>query len=81
VRTLGPEIASKDLYDILDLYLKDLDDVKIEVLQHLSEFMISFNEERQVSFLSTLPFVLKNSMSNWRHREILARYEYIYVFI
>lgn len=36
---LGPEITSKDLLPVFSRFIKDVDEVRIGILQHLSEFL------------------------------------------
>lgn len=36
---LGPEITSRDLLPVFSRFIKDLDEVRIGILQHMSEFL------------------------------------------
>lgn len=36
---LGPEITSQDLLPVFSRFIKDLDEVRIGILQHMSEFL------------------------------------------
>lgn len=73
-KALGCDIASHDLYEIFDLYLRDLDEMKMPILEHLSGFLRLFNQECRDLFISAFPSYVKSLDDNWRLREILTRY-------
>lgn len=75
---LGPEITSKDLLPVFSRFIRDLDEVRIGILQHMSEFLKELLPEERKQFLPSLSeFLVSNSDTeskekNWRFRLILA---------
>lgn len=71
---LGQELATRHLLPIFDGMLKDLDEVRIGVLRHLSHFLELIGEEQRVAYLPRLgDFLQTDNEWNWRFREELAR--------
>lgn len=70
---LGPDIAAQDLLPIFSGFVKDLDEVRIGILQHLSEFLAVLHTEGRRQFLPRIAEFLKtDNERNWRFRLILA---------
>ncbi|XP_066256538.1 serine/threonine-protein phosphatase 4 regulatory subunit 1-like isoform X4 [Euwallacea similis] len=70
---LGPELASTDLSPLFEEFLKDLDEVRIGVLNNLFLFMQLINAEKRTVFLPKLDeFLRVDNVCNWRFQEQLA---------
>ncbi|XP_066148507.1 serine/threonine-protein phosphatase 4 regulatory subunit 1-like isoform X4 [Euwallacea fornicatus] len=70
---LGPELASTDLSPLFEEFLKDLDEVRIGVLNNLFLFMQLINVEKRTVFLPKLDeFLRVDNVCNWRFQEQLA---------
>jgi len=66
---LGPEVATKDLVPIFNGFIKDLDEVRIGVLKHLSDFLGLLSSEARAEYLPRLEEFLKmDNERNWRFR-------------
>lgn len=70
---LGPDIAAQDLLPVFSGFVKDLDEVRIGILQHLSEFLVVLHTEGRRQFLPRISeFLHTDNEKNWRFRLILA---------
>lgn len=69
---LGQELTEKDLCPFFELFMKDLDEVKVGVVKHISEFLSVLSEASREKYL---PLVcdITNETSNWRFRKLMAR--------
>lgn len=71
---LGPGLATEKLAPLFEGFLKDLDEVRIGVLEHLSEFFELIDPVKTNTYLPRLGEFLKtDTESNWRFREELGR--------
>lgn len=70
---LGPEVVTLDLVHVFDGFIKDLDEVRIGVLKHLSDFLRLLPETDRRNYLPRLADFLKlDNEQNWRFRQELA---------
>ncbi|XP_044014791.1 serine/threonine-protein phosphatase 4 regulatory subunit 1-like isoform X2 [Aphidius gifuensis] len=70
---LGEELSSQDLLPIYDGFIKDLDEVRIGALKHLSTFLKVLNPTDRCFFLPRLKaFLAMDNEWNWRFREEAA---------
>merc|ERR1719394_485155 len=70
---LGEEAAGQDLIPIFNGFLKDLDEVRIGLLKHLSDFLKLLKHSDRKEYLPRLSEFLKmDNERNWRFREELA---------
>lgn len=70
---LGQEVVTQDLLPVFDGFIKDLDEVRIGVLKHLSDFLRLLAEKERRSYLPRLAEFLKlDNEQNWRFRQELA---------
>ena len=70
---LGQQVVTEDLLPVFDGFIKDLDEVRIGVLKHLSEFLALLPEKERRSYLPRLADFLKlDNEQNWRFRQELA---------
>jgi len=66
---LGENIAAEDLVPIFDGFIKDLDEVRIGALKHLSSFLALLSTESRNEYLPRLGEFLKmDNERNWRFR-------------
>jgi len=66
---LGEEIAAEDLVPIFDGFIKDLDEVRIGALKHLSSFLELLSVPARNAYLPRLGEFLKmDNERNWRFR-------------
>jgi serine/threonine-protein phosphatase 4 regulatory subunit 1 len=70
---LGQEVVTQDLLPVFDGFIKDLDEVRVGVLKHLSDFLGLLAEKERRSYLPRLAEFLKlDNEQNWRFRQELA---------
>ena len=70
---LGQQVVTEDLLPVFDGFIKDLDEVRIGVLKHLSEFLALLPEKERRNYLPRLADFLKlDNEQNWRFRQELA---------
>ncbi|XP_071057702.1 serine/threonine-protein phosphatase 4 regulatory subunit 1-like isoform X3 [Onthophagus taurus] len=70
---LGPEITTNNLVPIFEGFIKDLDEVRIGVLEHLAEFLKLLSPITRALYLPRLTeFLQADNELNWRFRQELA---------
>ena len=70
---LGQDVVTHDLLPVFDGFMKDLDEVRIGVLRHLSDFLALLAERERRHYLPRLSDFLKlDNEQNWRFRQELA---------
>jgi len=70
---LGQQVVTQDLLPVFDGFMKDLDEVRIGVLKHLSDFLALLAEKERRQYLPRLSDFLKlDNEQNWRFRQELA---------
>lgn len=70
---LGEELTGTDLMPIYDGFIKDLDEVRIGALKHLSTFLKVLRPSNRQQYLSKLAdFIVPDNECNWRFREEFA---------
>eukprot|EP00756_Hemistasia_phaeocysticola_P031115 Hpha_TRINITY_DN16332_c2_g8::TRINITY_DN16332_c2_g8_i1::g.60909::m.60909/K15424/PPP4R1; serine/threonine-protein phosphatase 4 regulatory subunit 1 len=70
--TVGQDISEKILTQAFDLFLRDLDEVKVGCLTHVADFLKCLGDtsrEKRIRALAALPA----ETENWRLRELIAR--------
>ena len=72
-KILGREIAEQKLLPVLDMFLKDLDEVKVGVVQHLRELLEVVSPERAGKYMPVILELLKET-ENWRIRLHVAEF-------
>ncbi|CAH1106535.1 unnamed protein product [Psylliodes chrysocephalus] len=71
---LGPELATNSLTSLFEGFIKDLDEVRIGVLKHLTAFLTVINPPKRNTYLPRLvEFLHTDNEWNWRFREELAK--------
>jgi serine/threonine-protein phosphatase 4 regulatory subunit 1 len=70
-RIVGKEIAEKSLIQAFDLFLRDLDEVKVGIVQNLSEFLTVLGKECREKYIPLI-FQLPSESDNWRLRYMIA---------
>ena len=68
---IGTDQTEEDLVPVFDLYLRDMDDVKIGVLTHFSKFLSSLKPATRSTFLARIKDLLAPT-NNWRFRQLIA---------
>jgi len=68
---LGRELAEAELLSIFDVFLRDLDEVKVGIIQHLAAFLTVLSEPTRVTYLPML-VEIRAETDNWRFRFLLA---------
>lgn len=71
-KILGPQLTETQLVPAFDLFLKDLDEVKIGVLKHLYDFISILNPPSREKYLPVFE-QLQSDADPWRFRKILSR--------
>eukprot|EP00475_Leptophrys_vorax_P035510 TRINITY_DN5858_c0_g1_i1.p2 TRINITY_DN5858_c0_g1~~TRINITY_DN5858_c0_g1_i1.p2 ORF type:complete len:658 (-),score=120.19 TRINITY_DN5858_c0_g1_i1:3867-5840(-) len=69
---LGSKIAEEDLKDAFDLFLKDLDEVRIGIITSIGLFLRTLTPNSRVKHIETLRDIQRESDQNWRFRELMA---------
>jgi len=72
-KILGTELTEKELLSVMELFLKDLEDVKVGTISHLSEFFAVLSEHQREEYLYVLEDIQKDQ--SWRFRKLLAKYD------
>lgn len=71
---LGPDIATNSLTPLFDGFIKDLDEVRIGVLNNLAHFLkLITPAQRSVCLPKLADFLRTDRECNWRFRQELAR--------
>lgn len=71
---LGPEIASRDLVPSFEGFVRDVDEVRVGLLERLSQFLRGLSRGDQRRSLPLLAdFLCMDNNRNWRFRSTLAR--------
>jgi serine/threonine-protein phosphatase 4 regulatory subunit 1 len=70
-KILGPELTEENLLPTFELFLNDLDQVKVGVIRNISSFLAILSPESRDTYVSTLIEIQKESV-NWRFRQLLA---------
>lgn len=71
-KILGAEITENELLEPFDLFLKDLDQVKVGVVRHFADFLSVLSPEKRQSYVSVLEDIQMSSV-NWRFRKLIAK--------
>lgn len=69
---VGTEITERTLIQAFELFLKDLDEVKIGVVSHLAQFIEVLSESMRIKYLQTICH-LPEETDSWRIRSEIAR--------
>eukprot|EP00339_Tiarina_fusa_P026524 CAMPEP_0117008902 /NCGR_PEP_ID=MMETSP0472-20121206/8245_1 /TAXON_ID=693140 ORGANISM="Tiarina fusus, Strain LIS" /NCGR_SAMPLE_ID=MMETSP0472 /ASSEMBLY_ACC=CAM_ASM_000603 /LENGTH=610 /DNA_ID=CAMNT_0004711061 /DNA_START=14 /DNA_END=1846 /DNA_ORIENTATION=+ len=69
---LGTELTEAHLLSTFGLFLKDLDQVKVGVIRHLSEFLEILSPERRKDYVDIITDIQLHG-GNWRFRKLLAK--------
>lgn len=70
-RILGTELSEQHLIGTLELFLRDLDEVKVGVVSHLSDFFAVLSDKVRQENVHVLREVLDDD--KWRVRKLLAK--------
>lgn len=68
---LGPELTESELLPTFDLFIKDLDEVKVGVIQNLAAFIGALTPTTRLQYLPVLAEI-RAETDNWRFRHLLA---------
>ena len=71
-KVVGPEISERILTQAFDLFLRDLDEVKIGCVTHVAEFMACLSDNARQKHLHSIS-ALPQETENWRLRELVAQ--------
>lgn len=70
-RILGTQLSEEHLIGTLELFLRDLDEVKVGVVSHLSDFFAVLSDKVRQDNIHVLQDVLEDD--KWRVRKLLAK--------
>lgn len=70
-RILGTTLTEEHLISTLELFLRDLDEVKVGVVTHLSDFFAVLSDKVRQDMIHVLKQVLEDD--KWRVRKLLAK--------
>lgn len=68
---LGTALAEQHLLGAFELLVRDLDEVRVGVLQSLAQFVAVLSPDARVRYLA-LVVEIKEAAENWRFRELIA---------
>ena len=68
---LGSSLTESELLPTFDLFIKDLDEVKVGVIQHLAAFIATLSPATRLNYLPVLAEV-RAETDNWRFRHLLS---------
>mmetsp|Transcript_27619 Transcript_27619/g.47289 ORF Transcript_27619/g.47289 Transcript_27619/m.47289 type:complete len:607 (-) Transcript_27619:62-1882(-) len=71
-KILGTELTEAHLLPTFELFLKDLDQVKVGVIRHLSEFLEVLSPETRTEYIDIIRDIQLHG-ANWRFRKLLAK--------
>eukprot|EP01113_Clastostelium_recurvatum_P025173 TRINITY_DN3026_c0_g1_i2.p1 TRINITY_DN3026_c0_g1~~TRINITY_DN3026_c0_g1_i2.p1 ORF type:complete len:671 (+),score=193.31 TRINITY_DN3026_c0_g1_i2:151-2163(+) len=71
-RILGGSVAESSLLPTFELFLRDLDEVRVGVIRHFAEFLEVLPMETRERYVPILQEVQADS-ANWRFRRLLAK--------
>ena len=72
-RMLGPAKTDALLIPLFDLFLKDLDEVRVGVLRHFAAFLAVLPAPRRASYVSVLDELRTGDQAAWRFRRLAAK--------
>ncbi|KGG51114.1 putative regulatory subunit 1 of protein phosphatase 4 [Mitosporidium daphniae] len=76
-KLLPPSSITEDIVPIFSIYINDIDQVKLGVLQNLSNLFSIFTYAQSKPFLSNLILLVEDSGINWKYRAFIARYGHL----
>ncbi len=77
-RILGPQLAEEHLTDAFDIFMQDIDDVKLGSIQHFADFLAQIFPETREQYLPWLSELSDSLHSNskfqlkWRFRTLIS---------
>lgn len=71
-KILGTEITERDLISPLDIFLKDIDDIREGVVRKFAQLLKCVSPTKREEYLATLWELASESDTNWRFRLLLA---------
>jgi hypothetical protein len=71
---LGAETTEQSLLPTFELFLRDLDEVKVGVIRHLASFLAVLSSPHRIQYLPVLSEISAEDNVNWRFRRLIARY-------
>lgn len=71
-KILGQKLTEEQLVPTFDLFLHDLDEVKLGVTTHFAAFLENLSPAKRKEFLPVL-YEIQHSPGNWRFRKLIAR--------
>eukprot|EP01125_Pyxidicula_operculata_P010092 TRINITY_DN3323_c0_g1_i1.p1 TRINITY_DN3323_c0_g1~~TRINITY_DN3323_c0_g1_i1.p1 ORF type:complete len:494 (-),score=82.36 TRINITY_DN3323_c0_g1_i1:450-1931(-) len=69
---LGRELSDTVLLPIFEKFLKDLDEVKVGVIKHMSKFLKIISDDLRFKYFYIMDEI-QHSAVNWRFRKLIAR--------
>eukprot|EP01116_Phalansterium_solitarium_P018008 TRINITY_DN4602_c0_g1_i2.p1 TRINITY_DN4602_c0_g1~~TRINITY_DN4602_c0_g1_i2.p1 ORF type:complete len:832 (-),score=188.10 TRINITY_DN4602_c0_g1_i2:411-2906(-) len=72
-RIVGTAIAEESLMPVLDLFLKDMEEVTLAVLGHVSDFLAVLSPPKRAQYLPALLELLQKNEKVWRFRKYIAK--------
>jgi len=70
-KILGTELTESNLLEVLDLFLKDIDEVKIAVIPHMASILVVISPSSRSRYLPVLQNLQRSRI--WRFRRALAK--------
>jgi len=71
-KILGTETTEQALLQTFEMFLKDLDQVKVGVIRHLAKFLRVLSEKTRQEYVETI-LEIQTHGTNWRFRKLLAK--------
>lgn len=70
-KILGEQLTEEYLLETFEMFLNDLDQVKVGVIRHLSEFLAVLSPETRIQYVDSLQELQREV--NWRFRKLIAK--------
>eukprot|EP01095_Lingulamoeba_sp_RSL-Kostka_P007241 TRINITY_DN2290_c0_g3_i1.p1 TRINITY_DN2290_c0_g3~~TRINITY_DN2290_c0_g3_i1.p1 ORF type:complete len:633 (-),score=172.21 TRINITY_DN2290_c0_g3_i1:207-2105(-) len=71
-KIVGTEIAEAELLEIFELFLKDLDQVKVGIVKNISQFLKVLTPEKRDQYVDVIKLIQQESVT-WRFRKLISK--------
>ena len=73
-KMIGPDLTQTYLLSAFDIFLHDLDEVRIGIVSTLAKFLSALHQQKRTEYLDVLFEIAAGSEQIWRWRHILAKF-------
>ncbi|KAL6051210.1 Serine/threonine-protein phosphatase 4 regulatory subunit 1 [Balamuthia mandrillaris] len=72
-RIVGTDITERDLLPVFEVFLRDINEVKVGVVRHVAEFLQLLSPTSRSKYLPIICEITNEDDSNWRFRRLIAK--------